>query len=315
MSHGPPVHHENGLYCGPAVGSGDVGILLVPRESVLSLTRELPVPRTVAPSTPSRIAAEEALLGRAGGGAPGLSPRRLRSAPRALSHLRFLRRCRGGGADPRIGRGGHPPAGHVGARRPALRQWRVVRGPWGAGLLGARPSQPVARPPQDRVPGPAGLRGGPAHRLARGGGRQPRHPAPTPALHPLAARGDRAGRAHQRARSRAPVGPPRRSPSTSAAAGLPPRPSRRPGSSRSWRRPPTATPSSRCGSSTPSARTAAGGYARPRCSSVGSPASRWAQLSSNRGQVGGGNAASVRRGNTGNRCRMWVVVIKILKLS
>jgi|GEM_PF-2071013 hypothetical protein len=222
MSHGPPVHHENGLYCGPAVGSGDVGILLVPRESVLSLTRELPVPRTVAPSTPSRIAVEEALLGRAGGGAPGLSPHRLRSAPRALSHLRLLRRCRGGGADPRIGRGGHPPAGHVGARQPALRQWRVVRGPWGAGLLGARPSQPVARPPQDPVPGPAGPRGGPAHRLARGGGRQPRHPAPTPALHPLAAGGDRAGRAHQSARSRAPVGPPRRSPSTSVAAGLPP---------------------------------------------------------------------------------------------
>lgn len=96
--------------------------------------------------------------------------------------------------------------------------------------------------------------------------------------------------------------------------GCPPRPSRRPGSSRSWRRPPIATPSSRCGSSTPSARTAAGGFARPRCSSLGSPTSRWAQLSSKRGQVGGGNAASVRRGNTGNRCRMCVVVIKILEL-
>jgi len=191
MSHGSPVHHENGLSCGPAVGLGDVGILLVPRESVLSLTRELPVPRTVASSTPSRIAAEEALLGRAGGGAPGLSPRYLRSrllAPR-----------------------------------------------------GARPLPPPLR-------------------------------------------------------------------------GCPPRPSRRPGSSRSWRRPPTATPSSRCGSSTPSARTAVGGCARPRCSSVGSLTSCWAQLSSNRGQVGGGNAASVRRGITGNRCRMCVVVIKILKL-
>ncbi len=51
-----------------------------------------------------------------------------------------------------------------------------------------------------------------------------------------------------------------------------------------------------------------GGCARPRGSSVGSPASRWMQSPWKRGQVGGGNAASVRRGSTGSGRRMCVVV-------
>ncbi len=212
MSHGPPVHHENGLYCGPAVGPGDVGILLVPRESVLSLTRELPVPRTVAPSTPSRIAAEE--------------------APRGASRPEpSLRRDAGG--------------------------LRAALPPRSGDVRGLLPALPVAS---------AGL-------LRRG-------------LHPV----------HRRS-----------SPGHAGALCPGPRARSRP-SSPPW-------PSWMAGASPPSARTAAGGCARPRCSSVGSPASRRAQLSSSRGQVGGGNAASVRRGNTGNRCRMCVVVIKILKLS
>jgi len=149
MSHGSPVHHENGLSCGPAVGLGDVGILLVPRESVLSLTRELPVPRTFAPSTPSRIAAKEAFLGRAGGGAPGLSPRRLRSrllAPRGARPLPPpLRGCspRGhlaGQALPEAG-GGLPllrPLRGVVPRRPA-REPRPAAAPAPAAAASVRP--------------------------------------------------------------------------------------------------------------------------------------------------------------------------------
>jgi len=62
------------------------------------------------------------------------------------------------------------------------------------------------------------------------------------------------------------------------------------------------------GSSSPSGLTAGGSCARPPCSCVGSPALRWTRFSSNRGQVGGGNAASVRRGSTGSRWRMCVMV-------
>jgi hypothetical protein len=186
MSYGSPVHHKNGLYCGPAVGPGDVGILLVPRESVRSLTRELPAPRTVAPSTPSRIAAGEAPLGRAGGGAPQLSPRRLR-IPRA---------CR----------------------------------------------------------------------------------------------------------------PPRRSPCTSAAAGLPPE------AISPAKFFPKLAAACHCYALfevwflDAQRANRGGGCARPRGSSVGSPASRWMQSPWKRGQVGGGNAASVRRGSTGSGRRMCVVV-------
>ena len=62
------------------------------------------------------------------------------------------------------------------------------------------------------------------------------------------------------------------------------------------------------GSWPPSALTAGGGCARLPCSCVGSPASHWTRFSSNRAQVGGGNAASVRRGSTGSHWRMCVVV-------
>jgi hypothetical protein len=52
----------------------------------------------------------------------------------------------------------------------------------------------------------------------------------------------------------------------------------------------------------------AGRLRSPLCGSVGSPTSRWTRFSSNRGQVGGGNAASVRRGSTWSRWRMYVAV-------
>jgi hypothetical protein len=93
-----------------------------------------------------------------------------------------------------------------------------------------------------------------------------------------------------------------------SGAAAPERASRPPGSSRSWRRRVTPTPSSSCGSWTPNARTRAGRCASHRWRTAALRTSPWMRSGLSCGKARVGNAASVPRGSAGCRWRMFEAV-------